>query len=68
MITSKLEHDMAGSAGDQTDVYINNLIIHMEIVNIPYAVNIVLDYLILINIILSEEVGCYGYNSITIVQ
>ena len=28
-VTSTLEHDMAGSPGDQTDLHINNLHIHI---------------------------------------
>ena len=43
MITSTLEHDMAGSAGGQTDLHIDTLQIHIQTVNIAHIVNITLN-------------------------
>ena len=37
MITSKLIHDMAGSARDKTDLHIDKLHIHIHTVNIAYC-------------------------------
>ena len=39
MITSKLKHNMAESAGDQTDLHVNKLHICTQTVNIAHTVN-----------------------------
>ena len=39
MVTSALKHDMAVSAGDQTDLHIDKLHIHIQTVNIAQTVN-----------------------------
>ena len=67
MTTSTLEHDMAGSAGDQTDLHIRKLHIHIQTVNMAHTVNAFTTadntcY----NIILSEAGGCYGHSHSTL--
>ena len=42
MITSTLEHTMAGSAGDRTNLHINKLHMHIQTVNIAQTVNAVI--------------------------
>ena len=43
MITSTLEHNMAGSVGYQTGLHTNKLQIHTQTVYIIYTVNIILN-------------------------